>query len=117
MTREPFKKSLHRIPVEEAHGGAGSRQMILSQDDPVSKHLEAMTKGYLKAGAAFDWHHHDAIDEFFFVIRGAGSISFKDGDTWNYEEGDLIYIPAPCEHRIEARGDTDNEFFFVRLKS
>jgi quercetin dioxygenase-like cupin family protein len=76
-----------------------------------------MTKGYLKAGAKFDWHFHDKIDEFFLVIKGAGIIEFKDNDPIEYLEGDLIYIPANIEHKISASGEGDNEFYFIRLQS
>jgi len=67
--RKPFKKSLTQIPLEQAHGGTGSRQLLLSKDDPVSTYFEVMTKGYLKAGAQFDWHFHNQIDEFFLVTQ------------------------------------------------
>lgn len=115
--RKPFKKSLKQIPVEEAHGGTGSRQLLLSKADSVSKYLEAMTKGYLEAGAKFDWHSHNKIDESFLVTKGSGLVEFKNGESWEYTEGDLIYIPANIEHRIIASDKTDNEFFFIRLQS
>ncbi|MEI7621051.1 MAG: cupin domain-containing protein [Candidatus Moraniibacteriota bacterium] len=114
--RKPFKKSLNEIPIEEAHGGTGSRQLLLSKIDPISKYLEAMTKGYLKAGRKFDWHLHDEIDEFFLVIKGHGLVEFKNENSLEYSEGDLIYIPANIEHQIIASKDGDNEFFFIRLQ-
>jgi quercetin dioxygenase-like cupin family protein len=114
--RKPFKKSLKQIPIEEAHGGTGSRQLLLSKADSVSKYLEAMTKGYLGAGEKFDWHSHDKIDEFFLVTKGAGLVEFKNDESWKYTEGDLIYIPSNTEHRIIASDKTDNEFFFIRLQ-
>jgi quercetin dioxygenase-like cupin family protein len=114
--RKPFKKSLDQITIEEAHGGIGKRQLIFSKADPVSKYFEAMTKGFLRVGAKFDWHKHENIDELFLVIKGIGSFTYKDGETWDYKEGDLIYIPANIEHKIEAQGINDNEFFFIRLQ-
>jgi quercetin dioxygenase-like cupin family protein len=115
--KKPFIKSLSEIPVEQAHGGAGSRQLLLSINDPISKNLEAMTKGFLKAGGSFDWHTHKDIDEFFLVIKGSGLVVFKDGNELKYKPGDLVYIPSGIEHKIEAAGKEDNEFYFVRLKS
>ncbi|MDA1061209.1 MAG: cupin domain-containing protein [bacterium] len=115
--KRPFKKSLNQIPQEEAHGGTGSRQLLLSKSDPISIFMEAMTKGYLKAGAKFDWHFHDKIDEFFLVIKGVGIIEFKDDKPMKYQEGDLIYIPSNIEHRIIASERDDNEFYFIRLQS
>ncbi|OGZ63044.1 MAG: hypothetical protein A2812_02275 [Candidatus Staskawiczbacteria bacterium RIFCSPHIGHO2_01_FULL_36_16] len=114
--RKPFKKSLNQIPLEQAHGGTGSRQLILSKDDDVSKYFEAMTKGYLKSGGMFDWHLHQNIDELFLVTKGSGVIEFKNSDSWEYNGGDLIYIPANIEHKIIASEKADNEFFFIRLQ-
>jgi quercetin dioxygenase-like cupin family protein len=115
--RGPFKKSLSDIEKEEAHVGSGARQLILSKLDPVSSQLEAMTKGFLAAGAQFDWHSHNSIDEFFLVLRGTGAISFRDGTEMQYKPDDLIYIPANQEHRIENTGDEENHFYFVRLNA
>lgn len=115
--RTPFKKSLHQIPLEQAHGGSGSRQLLLSSSDPISPNLEAMTKGYLKAWTQFDWHFHDKIDEFFLVLKGSGVIEFKGNDPFSYQEGDLIYISANTEHRITASDSDDNEFYFIRVQA
>ncbi len=115
--RIPFKKSIKQIPIEKAHGWAGNRQVLLSKSDPISNYFEAMTKWYLKAGTKFDWHHHDKIDEFFWVLKGKGVIEFKDNKKMKYQEDDLIYIPSNLEHRIIASDTIDNEFFFVRLQS
>ncbi len=111
--RKPFKKNLAEISIEEAHGGSGKRQLILSEKDSISSQLSAMTKGFLKAGDCFDWHSHENIDEFFFVIKGAGMIEFKDSDIMKYNIEDLIYTPANTEHKITAQ--EDSEFFFIRL--
>jgi mannose-6-phosphate isomerase-like protein (cupin superfamily) len=113
--RKPFKKNLSQIPVEHAHGGSGSRQLILSEADDVSTQFSAMTKGFLKSGSAYDWHSHENIDEFFLVLQGSGVISFKDLDSMEYAVGDLIYIPANLAHKIEARGDIESQYYFIRL--
>jgi len=75
-----------------------------------------MLKGCLEAGAEFDWHSHDKIDEFFLVTKGSGLVEFKNDESWEYTEGDLIYIPSNIEHRIIASDKADNEFFFIRLQ-
>lgn len=104
--RKPFKKSLGHIPREDAHGGSGSRQLVLSPTDEVSSQFQAMTKGCLPASAVFDWHQHENIDEFFLVLAGTG-----------FKEDDLIYIPANTEHRIENTGSNENVFYFIRLNA
>ncbi len=113
--RKPFKKHLQTIPVEEAHGGSGKRQVILSKDDAISEQLQAMTKGFLEAGSKFDWHAHESVDEFFLVLKGKGYIEFRSGEKIEYSPDDLIYIPDGIEHKIEATGEEENEFFFIRL--
>ncbi len=112
--RKPFKKSLSSLPLEGAHGSAGKRKLLLSQNDPVSSQLQAMTKGFLAPKGVFDWHRHEGVDEFFFVTQGKGIINFRD-NIIEYSEGDLVYIPAGVEHRIENIDVVENQFFFVRL--
>ena len=112
---QPIKKSLSDIAVEQAHGGSGSRQVLFSKTDHVSSHFEAWTKGFLPAGAAYDRHHHDGIDEFWIVLQGQGYIEYKDGTKFDYKPGDVVYNPANLDHTIQNTGKTESEFYFIRL--
>jgi mannose-6-phosphate isomerase-like protein (cupin superfamily) len=116
MMRVPIKKAMSDIAIEEAHNGSGSRQLIFSATDKISSQFEAWTKGFLPAGAAYDWHHHDGVDEFFIVLTGTGVISYKDGTEFAYQTGDSFYNPAGLEHRIENTGAQESVFYFVRVK-
>ena len=49
----------------------------------------------LKGG--FDWHHHDAEDEMFMVVKGQLTIKFRDKDVI-LDEGELIVIPKGVDH-------------------
>ncbi len=114
--RKPVKKNLSAIPIEHAHGGTGSRQLVFSrEDDVVSAQFEALTKGYLRKGGVFDWHKHDGVDEFFVVLQGVGTIEYEDGTRFEYAAGDALYSPAGLSHRLENTGEDDNVFFFARL--
>lgn len=115
--RKPFIKSIDNLPLEDAHGGSGTRRLLLSAKDPISRHLQAMAKGYLPPKGVFDWHQHENIDEFFIVLQGQGKIDFQGGLTFDYQENDLIYIPANLSHRIENTGGIQNEFYFIRMDS
>ncbi|MFH1158602.1 MAG: cupin domain-containing protein [Pseudomonadota bacterium] len=118
MERKPAKKSLSEIAIEEAHGGAGSRQVIFSKSDPfVSPRFEAMTKGFLPSGAAYDWHKHDGVDELFLVISGSGVIRYEGGTSFDYKPGDVFYSPAGIPHRIENTSPAQNEFYFIRINA
>ncbi len=50
-----------------------------------------------KIEGAFDWHHHDGVDELFFVVKGRFTMRFRDGDI-AMEEGDMLVVPANVEH-------------------
>ena len=115
MDRKPFIKKIDDITLEGAHAGSGSRRLLISQKDDISRQIEAVTKGYLDPGSIFDWHHHVAIDEFWIVTQGSGFIEYKNGDRFDYSPGDFIYNPADLPHRIVAEGKEQSQFFFVRV--
>lgn len=50
-----------------------------------------------KIKGAFDWHHHEGVDELFFVVKGRFTLRFRDHDV-AMEEGDLMVVPAGAEH-------------------
>lgn len=54
-----------------------------------------------KIQGEFDWHHHDSVDEMFFVVKGRFVMRFRDGDV-AMNEGDLIVVPAGEEHQPVA---------------
>ena len=74
-----------------------------------------MTKGYLEVGKVFDWHTHEDIDEMFIVLKGEG-VFYWEEEMINYNEGDIITIPANSKHKIEAKGMIMNEYYFIRVK-
>jgi len=116
--REPIKKTLKNLPLEDAHGGSGQRQLIFQKSEPfVSSCFEAMTKGFLPAGSSYEWHTHDGIDELFIVVSGIGFIEYENGVRFDFQEGDVLYSPADLSHRIQNTGETTSEFFFIRIAS
>lgn len=115
-----LKRNLSEIPLEEAHGGTGARQMLLSPHLELSNNWEAVTKGFLRSGNAFDWHNHKDTDEIFIVTAGHGKFLYKENDqeiVQDYEPDDVFIVPANIFHRIEATGQKTTEGFFVRVKA
>ena len=51
----------------------------------------------MKVKGEFVWHHHDAEDELFLVVKGTLLIRLPDRDV-RLEEGELIIIPRGVEH-------------------
>lgn len=50
-----------------------------------------------KIDGPFEWHHHDSVDEAFFVVKGDFTMRFRDRDV-EMSEGDFIVVPAGVEH-------------------
>ena len=59
---------------------------------------------------------HNDIDEMFIVLKGTGKFYWEE-ETIEYNEGDIITIPANTNHKIEAGGAITNEYYFIRIKS
>jgi quercetin dioxygenase-like cupin family protein len=110
------KLKIKEIPIEQAHGGSGSRQMLVKPEMVSSEHWEAMTKGFLKPGSCFDWHSHKDTDEVFIVLKGNGIYSCE-GETTSYEEGDVFITHGNVEHKIEAQGLEESEYYFIRVRA
>ena len=50
----------------------------------------------------FTWHHHDAEDELFFVVRGRFRMEYRDRHEW-IEQGEFLIVPRGVEHRPVAK--------------
>lgn len=53
----------------------------------------------------FVWHSHKHEDELFMVFKGTLFMDFKDQDTVEIKEGEIIIIPKGVEHRPRTNGD------------
>jgi mannose-6-phosphate isomerase-like protein (cupin superfamily) len=51
----------------------------------------------VKLKGEFLWHHHDAEDELFLVVKGRLTIKFRDREV-QLKEGEFIVVPAGVEH-------------------
>lgn len=55
----------------------------------------------VKFAGPFIWHHHDAEDELFLVVKGRFRMEFQDRQVW-LEEGEFLVVPRGVEHRPVA---------------
>jgi mannose-6-phosphate isomerase-like protein (cupin superfamily) len=54
-----------------------------------------------KLKGEFVWHHHEAEDELFLIIRGQLRMQLRDGEVV-VGPGEAIVIPRGVEHRPVA---------------
>ncbi len=84
--------------------------------EPWSPHIAARVNDQdvrlAKIEGAFEWHHHDGVEEAFFVVKGAFTMRFRDHDV-AMEEGDFIVVPAGVEHMPVA----DKECWIMLIES
>jgi len=51
----------------------------------------------VKLKGEFIWHHHDAEDELFLVIKGTLHMKFRDREAV-VREGEFVIVPRGIEH-------------------
>ena len=54
-----------------------------------------------KLKGAFVWHHHEAEDELFLVVKGQLTLQLRDRDVV-LDEGEFFIVPRGVEHRPVA---------------
>lgn len=54
-----------------------------------------------KLKGEFVWHHHDSVDELFWVIKGQLIIHFRDRKI-TVNEGEFVIVPKKLKHKPEA---------------
>ena len=60
----------------------------------------------VKVRGEFVWHHHEAEDELFLVVRGSLRIDFRDRAV-SLGPGDMLVVPRGVEHRPVAEEETE----------
>src|SRR5262245_27407450 len=55
----------------------------------------------VKFRGPFVWHHHEAEDELFLVVRGAFRMEFRDRSV-ELRAGEFLVVPRGVEHRPVA---------------
>jgi mannose-6-phosphate isomerase-like protein (cupin superfamily) len=81
-----------------------SRKFSLFRDYWSPKIVGELNDAYVKlvkVKGEFVWHHHEAEDELFLVVRGRLLIRLRDRDL-HLNAGELAIIPRGVEHRPVA---------------
>jgi mannose-6-phosphate isomerase-like protein (cupin superfamily) len=67
----------------------------------VAGELNGQQVKLVKFSGPFVWHHHDAEDELFLVVKGRFRMEFRDRHIW-IEKGEFVIVPHGVEHRPVA---------------
>jgi mannose-6-phosphate isomerase-like protein (cupin superfamily) len=51
----------------------------------------------VKAKGEFTWHHHEAEDEMFYVVKGELTMQLRSGDVM-LRAGEMFIVPRGVEH-------------------
>ena len=70
-------------------------------DPKVVGELNGQMVKLVKFLGPFVWHHHDAEDELFYVVKGRFRMEYRDHSVW-IEEGEFVIVPRTVEHRPVA---------------
>ena len=53
----------------------------------------------------FVWHHHEAEDELFYVVKGELQLLFRDKEV-TLKPGEFCIVPRGVEHKPVAKEET-----------
>ncbi len=63
----------------------------------------------------FVWHHHDAEDELFLVLRGSFRMDYRDAEGREQQmqigAGEFVIVPRGTEHRPAADEEVEVMLF------
>jgi|SRR5579864_6246708 len=69
----------------------------------------------VKFQGEFVWHHHDAEDELFLVVKGNFRMDYKDDGgaerSLDVAEGEFVIVPRGTEHRPFAEHEVEVMLF------
>jgi len=60
----------------------------------------------VKFQGEFVWHHHDAEDELFLIVRGSMTMQLRDGDI-ELNPGEFLIVPHGVEHCPKAQQEVE----------
>jgi mannose-6-phosphate isomerase-like protein (cupin superfamily) len=112
--RTPFKKNVPGIEAEKAFGGVGRTRTVLSEGDPISPHLKSLSHGIVKPDSVAGWYEYPE-DLIIVVISGKGELMWRSGGGLSIQSGDVAYIPALEQYRLDNPSPQEFEAIFVRI--
>ncbi|TFK94078.1 oxalate decarboxylase [Polyporus arcularius HHB13444] len=110
----PFIFPLSKMKATGLEGG--SVKVVDSTTFPVSTEI-AVAEVTVEPGAIRELHWHPTQDEWTYYLSGEGRVtlfaSSSNARTFNYQAGDVGFVPASFGHYVENTGNTTLHFLEI----
>ena len=109
MAAESQIRSVDETPADNRRGG--DVRTLLS---PKAVGAKGAYMGVATIGPG-DWiaeHYHPYSDEFLYVVKGS-VIARLDGENHEAREGQAVFIPINCKHRLMNEGSEEAQLVFI----
>ncbi|KAE9390589.1 RmlC-like cupin [Gymnopus androsaceus JB14] len=91
-------------------------KVVDSTNFPVATTISA-AEVTVEPGAIRELHWHPTMDEWSFFLEGTGRVTVFAGQsnarTFNYQAGDIGYVPTAMGHYVENTGNTTLKFLEI----
>jgi len=92
----------HDAKVIRAPHGSDIRPLIDRTTSPINQC--SLAEEILPPGATVTPHHHEVIEEIYYILEGDGMMKIDDEER-EVVAGDAIYIPRFASHTLTNTGD------------
>lgn len=90
------------------------KKVLLHRADMMEGRVQMINWARLPAGASFQPHYHEDMQEVFIIIRGQARIQI-DHETAELGSGDTVVIPARSIHVMHNTGGEDVEYIALGI--
>lgn len=97
--------------VELSNLGVVSRQ-LLNPDNSLSERV-TITEVHLEVGASQPIHTHDASEQIWYAIKGAGKLLLANDEEKEFAAGDVVRFADRDVHGLKNVGD--EEFIYISV--
>jgi mannose-6-phosphate isomerase-like protein (cupin superfamily) len=92
----------HDTKIIRTPHGSEIRPLIDRTTSPINQC--SLAEEILPPGASVTPHHHEVIEEIYYILEGEGVMKI-DGEERDVCEGAAIYIPRFARHMLTNTGD------------
>ncbi|KAF8650595.1 hypothetical protein AX16_005180 [Volvariella volvacea WC 439] len=111
---DPYSFKFSEVPETKLPGG--SVKIVDSSTFKISKTIAA-AEVTVEPGAMRELHWHPTQDEWSFFLEGTARVTIfaaqSNARTFDYQPGDIGYVPASMGHYVENTGNTTLRFLEI----